>query len=260
MKRSIIVCLAIGLVLSLGTVAMAGLAAGTGIKATSHDLSGIGGRSTSFGDATEQGLQDRICVYCHAPHNTLATDAIFDYMPLWNHAKSTNTIFTTYTNGVNVPDNQQHNSTAAEIAGNPGGVSMLCLSCHDGSVATNTYGKVTGTKKFVAGDRAAIGLGGDLSNHHPIGFNYDSVSALDNEIRVSTVGIPQGGTVGVKAGGPTTIGELMVNGNMECVSCHDVHNTKNGGSKFTWIEDNQSALCLTCHAKDGTAQTDPFVP
>ena len=46
-----------------------------------------------------------------------------------------------------------------------------------------------------------------------------------------------------------TIGEVLWNGKMECSSCHDVHNTKNSGSKFTWTEDTNSALCLTCQSR-----------
>jgi predicted CXXCH cytochrome family protein len=36
---------------------------------------------------------------------------------------------------------------------------------------------------------------------------------------------------------------------MECASCHDVHNTKNTGDTFTWVQDTNSNLCLSCHKK-----------
>ena len=52
--------------------------------------------------------------------------------------------------------------------------------------------------------------------------------------------------------GSVTISDLLWNGNMECTTCHDVHNTKNTGEKFLWKSDAQSAFCLTCHLKSET--------
>jgi predicted CXXCH cytochrome family protein len=155
-----------------------------------------------------------------------------------------------------------HQFNGINSQGQPGGVSLLCLSCHDGSVGVNEYGfysassKNAGPAKSMTG-RALIGSGGDLSNHHPIGFNYDDVAALDQEIRLSTVTLPTG-TGGVLPGGPVFISDLLATGgNMECVTCHDVHNTKNGGTKFTWVDDANSRFCFTCHVKDGSTQNQP---
>ncbi len=268
MKKSLSVLVAAVFVLSLATVALAGSAPGTGIKGTFHDLSTLG-RAAALGDANEQAnssetSQNRICIYCHAPHNAQKPDpagGIFTYMPLWNHQTTAQTVWQMYSNG---SDNGNispiHQSQAMLLATAPGSVSMLCLSCHDGSVATNSYGTnngITNPSHHTGADsamtaRATIGAGGDLSNHHPIGFDYTQVqSPVDPEIRLTTHALPV-----VVAGGPQTIGDLLWGGNggqrMECVSCHDVHNTKNQGVKFTWVNDNQSALCLTCHDKDGT--------
>ena len=262
MKKSILVTLAIGLTLAFSTVAMAGVAAGTGIRATKHDLSSLGASSTW---GASEDTKDRICIYCHAPHNSLnpttGADAAFDYLPLWNHAVTTNVNnFVMYSNGSYVPGLIDHQFNGADSIGQPGGVSLLCLSCHDGSVGVNTYGFAPSTAvggltpKNMAGT-ALIGSTGDLSNHHPIGFNYDDVAAVDQEIRLSTVALPNDALYGVKAGGPVTIADLLsADGKMECISCHDVHNTKNGGSKFTWVDDQGSRLCFTCHVKDNTTQ------
>jgi predicted CXXCH cytochrome family protein len=46
-----------------------------------------------------------------------------------------------------------------------------------------------------------------------------------------------------------TIGDLLWAGQMECTTCHDVHNTKNEGEKFLWASDENSDLCMTCHLK-----------
>jgi predicted CXXCH cytochrome family protein len=264
MKKYIALSLAIGLLLAMGTVALAGTAPGTGIKNTSHDLSVLGGNAANF--YTDDATKDRICVYCHAPHNTLKSadaDPAFDYLPLWNHKTTTNVgAYTMYTNGSYQPGLIDHQFNGIDSMGQPGGVSLLCLSCHDGSVGVNEYGfynqssKNAGAAKAMTG-RALIGSGGDLSNHHPIGFNYDDVAGLDQEIRLSTVSLPTG-SGGVLPGGPVYISDLLATGgNMECVTCHDVHNTKNGGTKFTWVDDTNSRFCFTCHVKDGSTQNQP---
>jgi len=67
--------------------------------------------------------------------------------------------------------------------------------------------------------------------------------AKDDEINPATSDL-----LGVNAYG-MTIGDLLWSGRIECSSCHDVHNTKNEGRKFTWIEDSGSNLCFTCHKK-----------
>jgi predicted CXXCH cytochrome family protein len=262
MKKFISVFLAIGLVLAISAIAMAGTAPHTGIKQTSHDLSATGGASIGYGDSVEQtalysdgSLKDRICIYCHAPHNTYPTnDPTYTYVPLWNHA-TTNSVFTMYSNGIDLPTQVMHQSQAMNLAVTPGSVSLLCLSCHDGTVATNEYGfapqdpasRRNGAQKFILSTgRAYIGGGGDLSNHHPIGFDYAQVAADDPEI--APLGDPVAGTY---TNGPKFISDLLWNGQVECTSCHDVHNTQNGGDKFTWVQDTNSALCLTCHKKAG---------
>ena len=158
--------------------------------------------------------------------------------------------YTPYTNGTDEPGDTSHASKAEELKNQPGGVSILCLSCHDGSVAVNSYGKQPGgqgpgdpdstgaANVFIEADYK-IGEGGDLSNHHPIGFNYDVVEGSDNEIQKKSQLLD----------GTCTIAALLVNGQIECVTCHDVHNTKNPGEKFLWRSDYQSELCLACHLK-----------
>jgi len=251
MKKSILACVAIGLVLTFGSIAMAGINPGTGISQTSHDLSSGGVGAAYVGAGTADNL-DRICIYCHAPHHTIdaATAAAnsVTYFPLWNHAITTVATYQTYTDGSDTPNGIQHQLNAS-LSPTLGSVSKLCLSCHDGSLAISAYGYApSSTLGNTAGTKIAgrFKLGGgtqDLRNHHPIGFNYDAVAAIDDEINPSTSGLLGANTYGL------TIGDLLWNGKMECSTCHDVHNTKNEGSKFTWVQDTRSNLCLTCHNK-----------
>ncbi len=256
MKKTLFIGLALGLgvfALSLsGGTAMANTTGGEGIVGSSHDLSAPG-----YGDA-----QSRICVFCHHPHNAHKTDTNLTYSPLWNHAVTTNAgNFTPYDNG-NGPTSGRNALNAT--MGQPGGVSLLCLSCHDGSVALNAYSNTQGfstdqqgkADQFInsgtlhPGDNIyTIGKGGDLSNHHPIGFNY--YQAMDADMEIANVTKQMTSTTKIK--------DLLYGGTQfECVSCHDVHNTQNaaGAERFLWKSNDHSNFCLTCHEK-GSTHTNP---
>ncbi len=288
MKKYIVVavCLVLGIFL-VSSMAMATdyapyVTPGTGIKGTAHDLSITGmakvpGRNSVGSNDTKNTYKgaptadlDRICIWCHTPHFSLKpTDPIaiaagVDYLPLWNHTLSGIKTYTPYSNGSNGAKDASHHSNAMDQNAQPGGVSKLCLSCHDGNVAVNNYGRVnngtgngddasTGVPKgdapvFIIDDYK-VGKNGDLSNHHPIGFDYVKAYNSDNEIQ--SIGSD---FVTNTAGTVYTIGDLLWGGKMECTTCHDVHNTKNQGEKFLWKSDVQSALCLTCHIKDGATR------
>ncbi|MCB2183420.1 MAG: hypothetical protein KQH63_15405 [Desulfobulbaceae bacterium] len=274
MKKSILLAAAFGLLVvgtaqaQNSTTGSFNAAAGTGIVGSKHDLSiatGIGG---SYGQTDSL---DRICIYCHAPHHALqeADAAGIKYLPLWNHGVTTQ-FYNLYESdfgegptasglaGVGtVSDTEQfadrHLFNGRDTQGEPGSVSRLCLSCHDGTVAVNEYGfdpqrsnsQSAGTH-FIA-DQFKIGGGGNLVNHHPIGFSYLDVASVDDEIADPDTVI-NGAGAGAKE--MTTIKSLLYGGEMmECVTCHDVHNTKNTGETFLWKSDRNSGFCLTCHLK-----------
>jgi len=239
----------------------AGLNPGTGILQTSHDLSSATGRGALYnaGVNADPNL-DRVCIYCHAPHHSITTSeaalADITYYPLWNHDITTIADWTPYQNtdpaDPVIPDNVAHQLNAT--LGDPGSISRLCLSCHDASVAVSSYGnfdgganssKHTGSALITAtaGGRFGIGVGGNLQNHHPIGFDYAEVALADDEIRDASATLQGDNPYGL------TISDLLWGGSVECTSCHDVHNTKNTGSKFLWVADTHSDLCFSCHKK-----------
>ncbi|MCK4889004.1 MAG: cytochrome C, partial [Candidatus Aminicenantes bacterium] len=81
------------------------------------------------GDAWNPGGE--ICEPCHTPHAALAvTDA-----PLWNHA-ATAEVFDQYLGY----DMDADGGTVGE----PAGISLLCLSCHDGVTALDAFGGAAG--------------------------------------------------------------------------------------------------------------------
>jgi cytochrome c551/c552 len=153
-----------------------------------------------------------ICVVCHAPHNNDMGDG--NATLLWNRSYTTAQAYTPYANTDTMTDGQ---------VGQPSGVSKLCLSCHDGTVAIDSFGgDSAGTRFLVDGDPAFVGL--DLSDDHPISFAYPSTSSSsgDPELHVKTKTMPTWGGADATA----TIEEAMlIGGNVACASCHDVDNT-----------------------------------
>ena len=201
-----------------GLTAVAGLFfAGTvsaqSISGTAHDL------------RTEPNTGGEICIVCHTPHNA---DISVAGAPLWNHAV-TATTFTLYSSP----------TFDGGPAVQPGGASKLCLSCHDGTVAIDAFGGNTGTPANTVGGLANLGT--DLSNDHPISFTYDTnlATTLDG-------GLADPATANSGLGG-TIDEDLLFGGNMECASCHDVHN--DAIQPFLRVDNAASAFCLTCHNK-----------
>lgn len=204
------------LLIGAGLLAAAQGAAAGQITGSAHDFSARGWGS------------GEICIFCHAPHNNanVAGDV------LWNHALSTAT-YTLYSS-------PSMNATVPV----PGGVSKLCLSCHDGTVAIDSWGARTGTV-FVTGGK---NLGTNLSNDHPIGILYDAaLVTADGTLRPTTTAVTIGSGAQTKSG--TIASVLLSASKVECSSCHDVHNTFTSGGDLLKIANTASGLCLTCHGK-----------
>lgn len=193
----------------------------------------IGGSAHDFSDGTgfnadawNNGTSGQLCQPCHTPHNG---DATITDAPLWNHTESTQT-FVNYGAGYDMQ----------AAVGDPAGVSLLCLSCHDGVTALDSFGGTAGTVPLSGS--ANVGL--DLSNDHPISITYNAaLVALDSELHDPTLT-----TSGLGANIDDDMLEGAGNNLLECSSCHDVHNTANVANLLR-KSNVQSALCLTCHNK-----------
>ncbi len=187
-----------------GVAALALPTASAAITGSPHDLSGQGWGT------------DQICIFCHTPHNAQTTQTV----PLWNHATTAAT-FTLYSS-----------STLNAVPGQPTGASKACLSCHDGTVAIDSYGSRTGANTMSGSEL----LGTDLSNDHPVSFAYDAALATAD-----------GGLVSPGSASQVVAGIPLFATKLECASCHDVHN--NSAGKFLRVANTGSALCLKCHNK-----------
>jgi len=108
MKKTILLAAAFGL-FAAGTVQATdsttgshNAAAGSGIVGSKHDLSSVSGLNTWYASSTpaadganagREDPLDRVCIWCHAPHNTMviAESGGIEYLPLWNHEITTQT-------------------------------------------------------------------------------------------------------------------------------------------------------------------------
>ena len=206
MKRMFIVLLAMVFMVGFGGIAMA-----VDISNSAHDFTSSG----SGKGASEN--SDGVCSTCHAPHSpSNAGDG-----PLWDHAVTAETNFTLY---VDV------NSSMDASVEQPGVASLLCLSCHDGTVAIDSFGGATGTVSLVTTDATYVGT--DLSDDHPIGFTWDaSLTSDDGELEAP------GGTQNLP----------LFGSRMECATCHNAHD--GDATKFLRYANGSSALCKSCHQK-----------
>jgi predicted CXXCH cytochrome family protein len=194
----------------------------------------------------------RVCVFCHTPHNAVDTNSI---VPLWNRALAEGQPYTMYESS---SFNQQVNPRPSA----PTGVSRICLSCHDGTLALNRYGGPV--LKANQGSSAEIamptGLGGvknsnlqtDLSDDHPISFPYTGDLAARAHL------------VPPEALNPAV--RLDKNGNLQCTACHDPHDNEFGNflvmnngdpSKPQYNPAVTSPLCVACHAPPGWDNSSP---
>jgi len=164
--------------------------------------------------------QNRVCLPCHTSHGAKMDDDGKDLV-LWNH-EITDETFDMYT------------TSAGHQGGQPEGTSKLCLSCHDGATAIDSFG---GNSDFfnnvrIAPDRPS-NLGTDLRDDHPIGIQYPppDLTGYNDKSTFS----------GVKV--------VTVNGidRVECTSCHDPHDNSLG--MFLRQTLDGSAICLECHDK-----------
>jgi hypothetical protein len=241
-----------------------------GVAETVHNLSSGASWNIYSSDNV-----DEVCVFCHTPHGGLLTG------PLWNHSLPDATSFTHY-NSATLSTYLQGLPVSRTINDE----SLLCMSCHDGSVAVdhlinkpNSIGSdpitIFGNNKDVpivdlmggvgariGGSLADTAGSGDLSDDHPISFSYNLVLAdpayqaggsKDGELRPVGDSGSSATALGWKGEGVRFFGSDY---RVECSSCHDPHvnyESIAGGNEdyrpFLIRPNTGSDLCLSCHDK-----------
>lgn len=201
--------------LLVGTMVLAGLTAVANGQITNskHD----------FSSYAWSGYE--ICKPCHTPHfaNTAAGR-------LWNHELST----------ANYTMFDGSTGTSADLDRE----SRLCMSCHDGTVALDSFGGTTGVN-YIPGWAKT---GTDLTDDHPIGKDAiypTGTSTRFNPQNSSHQVVFTWGTLSLKAWTDSTGTTQYVVG---CRTCHNVHN-KGNYSHMLNFSNQSSHICLTCHIK-----------
>jgi len=196
-----------------------------------------------------------VCGPCHQAHHANSS-----VIPLWGHTTSQGpwTMYSTLNSPTFI--------AAPSQSPTPTGASLACLSCHDGTVAVNSYGgQIQGGSAVTITNTAKIGT--DLTHTHPISFVYNAalVGTGPNQDRflynpdTTQVLVPSSGTF--VPGNDMTINGFLMSGThrVECDSCHDVHNEIGtpydivNNPKLVKIVGTQngrgSLLCRSCHNK-----------
>lgn len=237
MKKLLLVLMVVAMSFALVAIAIGQPV--NNVKNTKHNLSTSG--SGTFKSTNE----DQICVFCHTPHQSgTSTD------PLWNHTLSSQSNY-----GVYASNSFNGSATIADISVGGNNTSLLCMSCHDGTVALNSLynpsndlgganpagnlGTLTGTAN----------LGTDLTNDHPVNFTYDGALVTAD----GGAGLNDPAATIVPGYTGTINGVLLSGGKVQCSSCHGPHidysGANSGYAPFLKVNNTGSALCLTCHIK-----------
>jgi hypothetical protein len=233
------------IVVAYAGIANAGTAPASGIYQTPHDIR----NSMSLTET-----QDRLCAYCHTPHHALDNTL----GPLWAHAVTTENP-TPYSS-------PSFDSKGIAINDAYMGDTRLCMSCHDGTVAVDSYYGNTGSNYIRTGTGFMDNpnVGGNMSQNHPIGFDLTAVIAAGTGAGGSpnlNSSLTTASTYRGNSNTNVTIGSRLFGGQyMTCRTCHDVHNQKNStansiktGTPHFFLLGGQlnSGLCITCHNQAG---------
>jgi predicted CXXCH cytochrome family protein len=167
----------------------------------------------------KSGNESEMCRFCHINHISSPKK------PLWR-LKSAGRNYIPY-----------KSSTTQAMVGQPSGSSLLCLSCHDGTIApayaSNSETLIDFSSGIMNLPKGSKNLTTDLSDDHPISFIYSSSLVLVDRELVDPNFLPE------------TI--RLENEQLQCTSCHDPHN--NTFNDFLVVTSQYSQLCLQCHQK-----------
>ncbi len=214
---------------TLGFAVLMASAAGT-LGTTSANAQ-ITGSAHDFSD--EGWAQSQTCLPCHTPHGGGQIE-VNGYAAgrLWNHELSNqNQVYTTY-------DGDFTRDEALDS------YSILCMGCHDGTVALDSFGGATGTH-FLSGDALVTT---DLTSQHPVGISAVWPDPEPSDFNPRSTWEDQ--TFGGSRMGRL---RLMVVDGVEqsvvsCATCHEPH-ARGGYDDLLRIDNTNSAMCLACHNK-----------
>ena len=177
-----------------------------------------------------QGPGNGPCLYCHVPHSA-------SNVGLWNQTFSTAT-YTTYTSTT------LSNKDLSQLP--LGADSNMCLSCHDGTVAvadTVLFGQLPTSGNWIQGDNFST----QLQSSHP----FSLVLPLKDNIDLISTLVSSGKT------GDKTGAIHLINGSVECNSCHSSHvqAIDKVSQNFLVLNSASGTMCLACHDPTRTSMS-----
>lgn len=239
-----------GAVVAASVLLGAASAIGGTILGSKHDFTGLneraGVKAMSGVAFSDYGTS---CVYCHVPPEKNGAETTQQGgITGWNR-------FVPATGAYDLYDSR----TLDNKVRTPAPISLLCLSCHDGTMGVDmTVFKPDGWRSSEdaalhlrlngADDMTACGkchngsvahsiaikhIGTDLKNDHPISMQYAGLNNRDPDFR--TPDNAYGFENGVK----------LYDGNVECATCHNVHDP----DVKILLRTSAERLCETCHIK-----------
>lgn len=164
-----------------------------GIVGSKHDFSGAGA------------VPRDLCTPCHTPHITAAQAPLL-------------------VGGPEAPL-RSYKTPAGQLDA----ASLVCLSCHDGTVARDVYAGAHATN-WADRSRGDLSPGRGRVTNHPVGVAYPDAA----EGYHSSAAVTGGGRI------------HLPNGRIQCTTCHDPHNST-GVPGMLVISNERSRLCLACH-------------
>ena len=108
-------------------------------------------------DPTSGSGTTEVCVFCHTPHGS--NTQLTGHAPIWNRNVRPRTDFSPYT--------APNFDASGTDPGRPKGVSLACLSCHDGVIAIDALVNAPGSGGFEILNR------GESSTGQSIGFTFN---------------------------------------------------------------------------------------
>jgi len=227
------------------------------MSTSAPDILGLGANPYRSTNVSE------ICIFCHTPHGGVTSG------PLWNRTDPDPGSFTMYVS--------TRTGTAATAGRSINNESLICMSCHDGSIATNAIinvgpegpsvpegsdpafinivtDGVPGVAPAILGARIGAAVGNDgmvltpdtghLEDDHPVSVDMaTSIANFSGEFQ----------TLATAAGAGVRFFNTSF---VECSSCHDPHINylaSAGGdpayAPFLVIPNTNSDLCFACHDK-----------
>ncbi len=134
----------------------------------------------------------------------------------------------------------------------------LCIYCHtpdllaDGTASFPVYGQGdTTSTQFIDATLSCLGC------HDGVSATYQAINPIENKVyldRMHPVAIIYNeakrslrdkNTPVVDWQNATTINDLLVNGELQCVTCHNPHS--NANRRFLRHNNSKSNLCSSCH-------------